>query len=282
MSLLKDYLLKAETFLREKNIDKPRLEAQILFSHVLKMPRVNLYTSDQMPLEENEVTKLRELLVEKGKGRPTAYIIQNKEFFSLDFRVTEEVLIPRPETEELVEWVIENHREAPKVIDLCSGSGCIGVALASRISISELVFVDISEGALQISKENLQAHQAENSNKFRFIQSDLLNAFDESDFDLIVSNPPYIPRVEYEQLDVSVKNFEPRLALLVEEPVALFERLALQACKALKSGGYLYLETNPSLLNLTGKSLEKAGFINIETKHDLSGKERFVRGLKHD
>ena len=282
MRLLKDYLLKAEEFLREKQVVKPRLEAQLIFSHVLNIPRISLYTNEQLPLENSEVNRLRELLVEKSKGKPTAYLLGKKEFFSLEFEVNEHVLIPRPETEELCEWVIESeHKELPLICDLATGSGCIAAVLASEMNCEKILALDISPQALEVAAKNLAKHCPEVS--YELIHSDLfadVSADYHGKLDMIVSNPPYIPTSEFNQLMPAVKDFEPEAALHCENPLAFFKRLFNEAFQFLKSGAPLYVETNPTLIEDQQQLLLAAGFSRAEIKHDLAGKARFLRGYK--
>ena len=282
MRLLKDYLLKAEEFLREKQVVKPRLEAQLIFSHVLNIPRISLYTNEQLPLENSEVNRLRELLVEKSKGKPTAYLLGKKEFFSLEFEVNESVLIPRPETEELCEWVIESEtKDLPLICDLATGSGCIAAVLAIEMNCEKILALDISPQALEVAAKNLAKHCPEVS--YELIQSDLfadVSADYHGKLDMIVSNPPYIPTSEFNQLMPAVKDFEPEAALHCAEPAAFFEQLFTGAFQFLKVGAPFYLETNPTLIEGQQQMLQAAGFNGVEIKHDLSGRARFLRGYK--
>lgn len=274
MTQLKDYLQKAEQFLRKKEIEKPRLEAQILFSYVLNMPRIMLYTRDEQPLERTEVDQLRELLVRKGNGEPTAYITGKKEFFSRDFVVNNSVLIPRPETEELVEIIKSTKKEYDRVLDLGCGSGCLGITLVLEKIANHTCLADLSSEALETAQ--LNAQQLLGEEQYSLTQSDLGDNLLDKSFDLIVTNPPYVTSAEYNKLHESVKSFEPRLALEVPDPEAFFCRLFKNSLLTLSKDGTFYMESSPTLITAQKKWALNTGFKSVRTVNDLSGKERFL------
>lgn len=280
MTPLKDYLQKAEQFLRKKEIEKPRLEAQILFSHVLNMPRIMLYTRDEQPLEPTEVDQLRELLVRKGNGEPTAYITGEKEFFSRNFIVNNSVLIPRPETEELVELIKSTKTEYDKVLDLGCGSGCLGITLVLENIAKHICLADLSPEALETTQRN--AEILLDAEQYSISQSDLGSNLLDSQFDLIVTNPPYVTSTEYNELHESVKNFEPRLALEVADPEAFFCRLFKNSLLLLSGPGALYMESSPTLIAAQKKWALEIGFKSVNIVKDLSGKERFLIANKNE
>lgn len=279
MKSLKHYLEKGEDFLRRKGIEKPRLEAQILFSHFFEYERYQLYTNDQRPLEPEEVEKLRELLVKKSEGIPTAYITGKKEFFRRDFIVNADVLIPRPETEELIELVLkENNLNNKTLLDIGCGSGCIGLTLAIEKKPELVMLTDISEEALVVAKKNYEKLSDEIESEIVFFESDLFSNIGEGyyeSFDCIVSNPPYITPEEFENLMPQVKNFEPVKALLVEDVTGFFSKFFEQAILYLKPQAKLYLETNPAIIDLQRRLAAESGFAQITTHYDLSRKQRF-------
>lgn len=278
MTSLKEYLLKGEEFLRNKQIEKPRLEAQLLFSHVLGMPRIMLYARDDQPLQDDEVTRLRELLVRKSKGEPTAYLTGKKEFFSRSFSVNSDVLIPRPESEELLELIISREEKYDRVLDLCTGSGCLGITIAAEGHCSHVCLADISEAALSIAAANAAEHLA--SDRYEVLKSDLGESIDHRNYDLIISNPPYITSSEYSGLDRTVKDFEPRVALEVADPETFFSRLFKDSVLLLRSGGTFAMESSSTLLSMQHDLAAKYGLVNIKFHKDLAGKDRFLTGSK--
>lgn len=289
MKTLKNYLHKAEAFLREKKIEKPRLEAQILFAHRLQLKRYELYTNDHLPLKQNEVDDLRSLLVRRAQGEPTAYIIGYKEFYSYKFFVTPDVLIPRPETEELVELFLKHCSKAkPKVLDLCCGSGAIGISLLCQKNNLQVCFADVSFSAMQVCKKNFftlcenkkleENLEAKIKKKAMFLISDLFDNIHEQ-FDAIVSNPPYVTEVEFDSLPLEVKSFEPKLALKIPTE-KFFEKLFLQSFAHLNKDGIFLLETNPNLIKQQENLMKEVGFSEIQIFEDLSRRPRFLLAKK--
>ncbi len=276
VNTLGDLLKKSEDFLRRKGIEKPRAEAQILFAHALKLQRYQLITEDAKPLTESEVATLRELIKQKSLGTPTAYLTGTKNFFGRDFAVSQYTLIPRPETEELVSWILSKYSkdEALSILDLGTGTGCIGITLGLELVNSQITLSDISEGALETARENAETSLG---NRVEYIVSDLFEGIPSSKkFSLIVSNPPYIPAEEYSVLSASVKEHEPKTALLIPEP-AFFEKLFSGTKKYLSETGNFFLETNPSLIESQIALLKKIGFAEVEMRRDYSDRQHFLR-----
>jgi release factor glutamine methyltransferase len=226
------------------------------------------------------------LVSEKITGIPTAYILQNAEFYGRKFTVNSSVLIPRPETEELVEWIIKcNGIQKPvdSILDLCTGSGVIGITLACEVKVNYVCLSDQSDDALNTARKNSEiAKELKPNQEIEILKSDLFKNIMKRDFEIIVSNPPYVTADEYEFLEWSVKNFEPREALLVQSPEKFNTELIQGAYNHLRDGGWIYLESSPFLIQSLGHFLEIFGFINIEVKKDLSGKDRFIRGQKRE
>ncbi|TGL63479.1 peptide chain release factor N(5)-glutamine methyltransferase [Leptospira sarikeiensis] len=273
-------LKKSEEFLKKKNIPSARLDAEILLADLLKIQRVKLYIDFERPLSLTEKDEYRERIVQRSKFKPTAYIIGKKAFFDSEFFVNESVLIPRPETEELVAWVLEeypNKENLLEVLDLCSGSGCIGISLAKARNGWEVSFTDTSETALEINKKNIQ-EILNTEKKFELYNGDLFSSIpSEKQFDLIVSNPPYIPEADKSTIMPDVADYEPHLALFVSDFQGFHTRILTEAKTKLKPNGRLYLETHPRYsgwLKETGLSL---GYSDAVLKKDLSGRESFVR-----
>ena len=217
---LKDVLDKTVQFFKEKNIETPRLDAEILLAHALKLKsRVDLYLKFDQPLPEDELTACRELVKRRIQGEPVAYITGEKGFFDSQFLVNKDVLIPRPETELIVEtalnWIEKNKLENPKILDLGTGSGCIIISILKKIPQAQGIAVEKSAGAVQIAKQN--AERLGVSQRLELIESDVLKAdFSNESFDLIVSNPPYIAKDD-DRVEKDVKGFEPNTALYAED-----------------------------------------------------------------
>lgn len=219
-------LEKATRYFSDKGCESPRLSAELLLAHALKADRLHLYMYFRKPLNEQEVSDYRELVRRRGNGEPVAYILGQKEFFSLEFEVGEGVLVPRPETEILVQYTLDTLNEmgdrAVRVWDLGTGSGAIAVMLASMKENCEILATDISEEALGFCRRNIERHQVEE--RISLFQADFDCCLDDSvkskfqetllkPFDIIVSNPPYIPSEEVDTLQWEVRDWEPRLAL---------------------------------------------------------------------
>lgn len=209
--------------------------------------------------------------------RPIQYIFSKAYFYGLEFKVNENTLIPRPETEELVEWIIhENSRRgAFSILDIGTGSGCIPISLAKNLPVADVSAIDISEGALTIAKENAYANNA----SVNFFQTDILKAEAlPAQYDVIVSNPPYVRNLEKVEIKPNVLDYEPHLALFVEDTDSLifYRKIALLAKQYLKPGGKLYYEINQYLGPETVALLEEIGFKNIVLRKDFVGNDRMI------
>lgn len=237
-------------FFTRKKVDAPRRSAELLLSHVLKLPRISLYTQFERPLEESQLSEFRELVRRAGEQEPIAYLTRKAHFFNLELDVTRDVLIPRPDTEVLVEQVISRAKqqvgmERPRVLDLCTGSGCIALAIAKQIPALLVTATDISPAALDVARRN--AKKLGLDERIVFLQGDLFDALDTAvdrqPYHLIVSNPPYIARPQLATLDKSVRDFEPRLALDGgEDGLDFHRRILARAADHLLPGGRIYLE----------------------------------------
>jgi len=283
MYTIKKYLKIAANYLKNNNIENATFEVQVITANYLKLQRYELITKEDMQLNPVQIIILNEQIRSKATHCPTAYIINKKEFFLKEFYVDKNVLIPRPETEELVEYIIEdfkNNNFGLNIIDLGTGCGCIGLPLANHLRINKIILSDISKKSLVIARKNAQNNI--NKNKIFFLHSDLYKSFSNNCIakaDIIVSNPPYITKEEYIHLDFEVKNFEPKKALLVTNPYDFFNSFFSQAKIFLKDSGYLYLETNPNLVTMQTKLLDENGFKNITVLKDLSNKNRFIKAF---
>ena len=226
-----------------------------------------------------EIPQLESKVKELAQGRPVQYVIGHSEFCGLDIEVREGVLIPRPETEELVAWVIEKAAdiEHPRILDVCTGSGCIALALADRVGKASVVAVDISDEALTIARCNAERLQL----GVEFIKDNALahlqNIADRK-FDIVVSNPPYIPISERESMHVNVVNFEPDIALFVadDDPLIFYREIAVTAKHILADNGYLLFEIHQPLAQQTVNMLRELGYDAVELRNDCFDKPRMI------
>ncbi len=287
--ILKEVLDKTITFFKQKNFETPRLDAEILVAHGLGLERIQLYLRYDQPLKEIEIEKLRELVKRRTTGEPVAYILGEKDFFKFKFKVNPAVLIPRPETETLVEIAcqeLENlNQKFPQIniLDLGSGSGCIAISLAKEFESSKVFAVEKSKDAFSLLQENILLNQCEN---VKAINQDAENAeaiFQESasEFQLIISNPPYISQDDQE-VDESVRKFEPAMALFAENQGLYFYHSWIQKyARHLSAGGVFLFEIaykqGDDLLNFS----RKLGlFKEVAVLKDLGGKDRFLKLIK--
>ncbi|MCA9235727.1 MAG: peptide chain release factor N(5)-glutamine methyltransferase [Planctomycetales bacterium] len=283
-------------FLRERGADSPRLDAEVLLAHARGCPRIALYTAFDEPASEELRTQFRELVKQRAAGKPVAYLVGHREFFSLSFDVTPDVLIPRPETEELVVRALDLLKEprpadsetgdaaqrspqgAPRVLDVGTGSGAIAVCLAKQHPTAQVTAVDVSPAALAVARRNAEKHDV--AQRIEFLESDLLAAVDAGvQFDLIASNPPYVTTAEMAQLDGDVRNYEPHLALGGgEQGTAVIERLIAQAAPRLAPGGWLLIELSPMIAARVEQLLDAApGLQRRETLKDSNGLARVAQ-----
>ncbi len=238
-------------YLKRRGADSPRLDAEVLLAEVLHCPRIALYTSFDETPGETVRTAFRDLVKRRAEGTPVAYLVGHREFFSLDFRVTQDVLIPRPETELLVMTLIELARQSPRdpiaICDVGTGSGIIAVAAAKHLPKSRVTAIDISPAALAIARGNAQTHGV--LDRIEFVESDLFAAVPpERRFDFVVGNPPYVGETELDSLAPEVRRFEPRVALVAgSRGTEVIERLLAQAVERLHPGGWLLLEISPMI-----------------------------------
>lgn len=294
--LLKTY---KTTFLQELSPLYDEKEIESFFYIVLECfhnkKRIDLALHPEMEMDALQLLRWESVLSELKKEKPIQYILGVTEFYGLPFLVNENTLIPRPETEELVEWIISDNeglRQAQsdksaklKVLDIGTGSGCIAISLAKNLPNAQVYAIDVSEKALVIAKENAK----ENAVDVNFIQTDILLINDLSElatrnpqlatkFDIIVSNPPYVRNLEKVEIKPNVLAYEPHLALFVEDTDALlfYRKIAELALKNLSENGQLYFEINQYLGKETVELLENLGFKNIELKKDIYGNDRMI------
>lgn len=261
----------------------PRLDAEVLLAHARGCSRIQLYTDYDQELSEDVRQRMRELVQRRARHEPVAYLVGHREFFSLDLVVTPAVLIPRPETETLVVEALEalRQRAAPTVLDVGTGSGCIAIALAKHCPHARVWALDVSPQALQVAHINLCKHGVQS--QITLVQSDLFSALEEGlTFDLIVSNPPYIPSKELPALDADVRCYEPRLALDGGmDGLNIIRRLLREALPRLQPQGELYLEISPEQANEI-QQLAAEYWQRCHLVHDLSGHPRVLKLRKNE
>ena len=251
----------------------------------LNCSRTELLLNQDRRLSESDLLFFRSAVKRLQQKEPFQYILGHTEFYGLSISVDERVLIPRPETEELVQWIIETVGEttSPKLVDLCTGSGCIALALKNNFPHSEVVGTDYSEEALSLARTNALKNKLEVS----FQLHDALTLSEThislgSESDVWVSNPPYIPVNEKHRMADHVVDFEPHMALFVPDtdPLCFYRAIAQGALRHLNSGGWLFVEIHEDLANEVSELFTSVGFHSVEVKKDLQGKERMVRGEK--
>lgn len=256
-------------------------EAKALFSlateHVLKLSPSKLRMLKETSLTFIDFQKLLSILNDLKIGKPIQHILGEAHFYGSIFKVNENVLIPRPETEELVDWIIHDlgNKKNIHLLDIGTGSGCIPITIKKYLPQVEVSTIDISNRAIVTAQENANAIGTE----VKFIEADILVYKTELKYDVIVSNPPYIRALEKEAMHQNVLSFEPHIALFVsdEEPLIFYSKIADFAISNLKEGGVLYFEINEYLSAETLDMLEDKGFNTIELRKDMQGKDRMVR-----
>jgi release factor glutamine methyltransferase len=280
---LRQALNSAVEKLEAARVGSPRMNAEVLLMFVLACDRAYLYAHPERELTAEEAARYDEAMAERSRGKPSQYITGHQEFWGLDLIVSPAVLIPRPETEHVVETALELVRElapsAPlRIVDVGTGSGCIALALARELPHAEVQALDVSEAALEIARAN--AARLELAGRIVFRQSDLLAALPpEAAFDFMVSNPPYVGEAEPEKVQREVREFEPRVAVFAgEKGLEVYERLIPQAREHLKPGGWLVMEIGFSIEEAVRALL--TGWSEVRVTHDLQGIPRVVAGRK--
>ena len=292
--LLKDY--KIHFFNSLKNFqEEQEIESFffILTEYLHNLKRVDVALNPNFGLSDAEVDKWNTILAQLQQEKPIQYITGEAWFYGLRFEVNENTLIPRPETEELVEWILNSpniHHPSPiNILDIGTGSGCIPISLKANLSQANVSAIDVSEKALEVAKRNAELNKVE----INFIQANILEVEDLSQltspiihhlssYNIIVSNPPYVRNLEKQEIKKNVLDYEPHLALFVEDTDALlfYRKIAQLALKNLSPNGLLFFEINQYLGKETLELLESLGFKNIELKKDIYGNDRMVKSEK--
>ncbi len=257
----------------------PRLDAEVLLSHYLGMDRYGLYGQPELPVTGDAVQGFRSLVARRRRGEPVAYITGRREFWSLTFEVNRDVLVPRPETEILVEEVlkacVDEGREKPRILEIGTGSGAVSVAIASELKGATIVATDISLDALRVASRNAMKNGV--ADRIDFVQGDLFASLAGS-FDLIVSNPPYIAEHEFSHLPADVKEFEPSTALLAGADGTAFHReIAGEGWGRLEKGGLLFMEIGYGQEGRVETALQETNrYEDIRFRKDYAGITRVV------
>jgi len=251
---------------------RARMDSELLLMHVLERNRAWLTAHGDDDVPEEACGRFVELLERRYRGEPIQHIIGECEFCGLPFRVTSDVLVPRPDTEHLVEKVLGLAQcfERPRIVDIGTGSGAIAVALAHKLPAAHITATDLSPSALTVARENAATNRVEA--RIRFLEGDLLLAVPGEQFDIVASNPPYVPNTDRALIAVEVREYEPGLALFGgEDGLDVYRRLIPAAHAALISGGFIALEIGFTQSEAIERLLVSAGFQNIEFTPDLQG-----------
>jgi release factor glutamine methyltransferase len=263
---------------KKKGMDNPRLDAEVLLAHLLGIDRMGLYLNYDTPLKEGERSIYREMIQRRTAWEPVAYIIGHKEFWSMKFEVSPECLIPRPETEHLVEAAVRIGKELRpplRVLEIGHGCGAVAIALATELAEAQIVAIDISPGAQSLAQKNAEAHGV--GERVQFVQGDLYPPRQEP-FGLICSNPPYIPTGEILQLALELRDYEPLTALDGGEDGFRFLRDIVQgAPDFLIEGGWLLLEMGKGQDSQVSAMLQERGFSHIDLIPDYAGIKRVIK-----
>jgi release factor glutamine methyltransferase len=277
-------------YFKRSGIETARLDAEVLLAHALETQRLRLYIDYEKPVLQEERDAYRALVQRRAQERiPVSQLLGEREFWSLGFKVTSDVLTPRPETETLVEWALSKTKggsqetaQVPEkegklgILDLGTGSGAIALALASELPHGEIIATDLSPAALQIAAAN--ADELRMGERIRFVEGDLFEPVAKEKFDLIVSNPPYVARADEGSLPPELSH-EPEMALFAgPDGLDVIRRLVAEAGDHLSSGGWLGIELSPEQADEVEGLFSEAGFTDVERRFDLASRPRVVAG----
>jgi release factor glutamine methyltransferase len=261
------------------HVGSPRMNAELLLMFVLGCDRAYLFSHPERELTADEQARYEEAIAQRVTGIPAQYITGHQEFWGIDFIVSPAVLIPRPETEHVIETALSlsHERKNLRIIDVGTGSGCIAIAFAKELPTAEIHAVDVSPGALEVARANAARHPF--AARIEFRQNDLLAGLEPHSFDLVISNPPYVGESEEDTVQLEVRKFEPRNAVFAGHTgLEVIERLVPQASRTLKSGGWLAMEISGTIA--TGARELLTGWKDIRTINDLQGIARVIAARK--
>lgn len=308
---MKELYLKGRDLLKKSGLENPELEAALLLSKVLRINTTYIYAHPKNWVQSDKIKEFELLLERRIKREPIAYILGEKEFYSRSFIVTPDVLIPRPETEILFEEALKiiNNIPYPTVLDVGTGSGCIAVTIACEAGNAQNFATDISFEALMVARANSERHKV--SKRISYVCADFLSCFNENSFDIILSNPPYIPEGEFYSLESNVRDFEPKISLIGggsilrqgsgqalrlhpstvrselvedsrpttgEEGLNCIRKIVHEAGKVLKNGGWCIIEVGANQSEKVSEIFKGVGFKEVSAVKDLAGIERVVKG----
>jgi release factor glutamine methyltransferase len=278
MSIL-EVIQRSTDFLARKGVASPRLQVELLLAHLLRMPRMKVYLNFERVLTSAELDALRALVQRRGQREPLQYIVASVSFCGLEIALNRDVLIPRPETELLAEraWTfLQKGGEWPSALEIGTGSGCLAIALARHAPQAKVCATDLSGPALELARKNAQSNQV--SGRVQFCQGDLFAAAPaEARFDLIVSNPPYIPTARLQTLEAEVRDFEPRRALDGgADGQDFYRRIAAEAGAWLRPAGCLMVELDEEGAAETRRIFENEKWIVEGVERDYNGRERIL------
>ena len=247
----------------------------IYMQYLLVYNRSDCIINSNQVLNKSQLSKIKQIVAELKTHKPIQYILGKTEFYGLKIKVNEHTLIPRPETEQLVDWILKENFVA--ALDIGTGSGCIPIALAKNTD-AKVLAIDVCEDALLIAEENAKNNEVE----IDFIHQDILQTNSLQKVDLIVSNPPYVLESEKEKMQENVLDYEPELALFVEDknPLIFYKKIASLAINFLNENGKLFFEINAKFGKETIEMLADIGFVNIELKKDMNDKDRMIKAIK--
>jgi release factor glutamine methyltransferase len=284
---LRDALASAITRLTAARVPSPRMNAELLLRFTIDVDRAYLYAHPERELTTDEQARYDQALAQRARGVPAQYITGHQEFWGMDLIVNPAVLIPRPETEHVIETLLEIVRQSydggrasspgMRIVDVGTGSGCITLALAKELPQAEIHATDISGAALEVARANAARYQLENRIHFR--ETDLLHSLEPASFDFVVSNPPYVGESEQDQVQLEVRKFEPRNAVFAGTTgLELIERLVPQAQAALKPSGWLIMEISGTIAEGVKRLL--APWNEVQLTNDLQGIPRVASAQK--
>jgi release factor glutamine methyltransferase len=261
------------------HVGSPRMNAELLLMFVLGCDRAYLFSHPERKLTADEQGRYEEAIAQRATGIPAQYITGHQEFWGIDFIVSPAVLIPRPETEHVIETVLSlsHERKNLRIIDVGTGSGCIAIALAKELPTAEIHAVDVSPDALEVARANAARHPF--AARIEFRRNDLLAGFEPNSFDLVISNPPYVGESEEDTVQLEVRKFEPRNAVFAGHTgLEVIERLVPQASRTLKPGGWLVMEISGTIAEGARDLLR--GWKDIRRINDLQGIARVIAARK--
>jgi release factor glutamine methyltransferase len=276
-----DVIKRTTDFFEKKQIESARLTAELIIAASLELDRMQLYLQFERPLREDDLDNIRPLVKRRGQGEPLQYVLGTAPFMDLILKVDKRVLIPRPETEQLVERICETYEKPPlSFLDLGTGSGAIALALVQAFPDVKGTAVDKSREALDLAKENAQANGL--LQRIHFMESDWFSSISENEvFDFVVANPPYLTEIEWKSAAIEVKSFEPKEALIAsDDGCEDLKKILKESFSRIRAGGRVFLETgvgqHAQLLSVG----QECGYVQVESFPDWSGRDRFIVAQK--